>query len=1043
MFRVFRSGWSLAALIPLALTVGAASGGIGPQGKTETATPDFMRDIFPVIKGKCASCHSSQAPSGGLALDSPEGLQKGGASGRTVVSKKSGESLLVKRILGLGDKPQMPMGFAPLDAKTIKKIRAWIDAGADFGSGKKAKHWAYVPPKRPSLPKVASAGPLANPIDLFVLGRLKKEGLSPSPQADKETLCRRVYLDLTGLPPTVEQQDEFLNDTSPHAYEFLVDRLLASPHYGEKMARAWLDVARYADTNGYEKDLPRQMWLWRDWVIDAFNSNMPYDRFTIEQLAGDLLPNPTPSQRIATGFHRNSMLNDEGGIDPEEFRVVAVMDRIDATTTTWLGTTLACAQCHNHKYDPLPQRDYYGMFAFFNQSADNGRDIDPILRVPSPLQKAELDRLEVLIAKAETERLARTPTALSHQADWERSVLEGWSALRPSKWESQATLNRLPDQSLLASGADPVEDLYIVEYPVSAGLIAGLRVEALPDPSLPEGSSGRNFNGNFVLRKVEASLRHSDGKTTPLKFNKAGADFTQGGHDPMTTIHDGDLPGWAIAGFQPEQRVRHELVLRASVPAATANGDVLIVRYIHQSRHKNHNLGRFRLSTTSDGELAGMKPLPNKLFAAIQKPRETRSAEESEALQNHYLSVTPDLADVNAELSQAKQQKADIESKLPTVMVMRERETPRQNHLLERGDFRTPGAFVMPHTPVALGGWSTRPDRLGLARWIVDRQNPLSARVMVNRLWEQCFGHGIVATMEDFGTQGERPTHPELLDWLAVEFMESGWNVKGMLRKIVTSKTYKQASSADVALIAKDPQNHYLARGPRFRLDAEGIRDAALLSSGRLTPTVGGPSVMPPQPPGVWENSFTFYDTKDRWVDAEGPNRYRRGLYTYWRRTAPYPMALTFDLKQRDTCVATRSRTNTPLQALNLLNDPTFVECAGGLAEKLAKTAHNALSRGPSSAIVPAPDHSEAAIVEAIRYGFRSCTSRMPTEREVAVLESLYERALAQFEKDADAASNLLKAARTPDGEGEPAERAAWVAVANALLNLDETLTKR
>ncbi len=1014
-------------VLALAGTFAIAAGGVR-LGQSSTKI-DFAHDIAPLLKAKCGSCHGAEAPAAGLRLDTPEGVAKGGVSGSILKAAPGKPALLVERLRGHGGKPQMPLNFAPLSEEVIQRIERWIAEGASLGSARR-KHWAYVPPKKSALPVVKRPDWLRNPIDRFILSRLEKEGLTPSAEASKETLCRRLYLDLTGLPPTVKAQDQFLKDARPDAYERLVDKLLASPHYGEKMARVWMDLARYADTNGYEKDLPRQIWKWRDWVIDAFNRNLPFDQFTIEQLAGDLLPNPTADQLIATGFQRNSMLNDEGGIDPEEFRVVAVMDRVDATATTWLGTTMACAQCHDHKYEPISQRDYYRFYAFFNQSQDNGRDRDPVLKVPSPDQRAMLDALENTLARTKQQLIDRTPNAEAGFGDWLERQRTGWRSLRPVEWSAKATLTRLPDDSLLASGADPVQDEYTVTYPLPKGGFAGMRIDAIPDPSLPEGSSGRNFNGNFVLRKVAAELLRSDGSRHPLAFSEARADFTQGGHDAMTVIRDGDLAGWAIAGFEPKNRVLHTLHLKMVAPAAARDGDRLIVRYIHQSRHANHNLGRFRLWVTDDGDLAAAIPPPAPVRRAID------AGEVVETAKTFYVSVAPELAEFRDRIAQTERQIKEIDASVPTTLILRDLEKPRLDRVLVRGDFRTPGDPVTPGVPAAFGGFAPRSNRLGLARWLVHPKNPLTARVQVNRMWEQVFGRGLVATSENFGNQGDPPSHPELLDWLAVDFIESGWNIKRMMRQMVTSRTYRQSARAGGAGLANDPYNILLGRAPRYRVDAEGVRDLALAASGRLTATIGGPSVMPPQPPGVWENSFTFYDTKDRWVDEEGPNRYRRGLYTFWRRTAPFPMALTFDLKTRDVCVARRSRTNTPLQALNTLNDPFFLECAGELARGMLDAAQLASANQKVGGFSAISDDA------GLTYGFRAATSRRPKETDLAPLRKLLRLSRETFRKDGTAGGKLLDVARSRPRADKVPERAAWTVVANAILNLDESLTR-
>ncbi|HWA82790.1 MAG TPA: DUF1553 domain-containing protein, partial [Fimbriimonadaceae bacterium] len=628
------------------------------------------------------------------------------------------------------------------------------------------------------------------------------------------------------------------------------------------------------------------------------------------------------------------------------------------------------------------------------------------------------DLLSTEIQDYQSKMNAMRPTILAAQTmPWDRD----WATVKPLSAEAaEAHLSVLDDSSILASGPNPKADLYRVTVPL-AGLdrLAGFRIEAIPDPSLPGHSSGRNENGNFVLRHVEAMIVHRDGSMTPLKLAAAVADFSQQDFDPQSTVSDGPGLGWAIAAFQPENRTLHQLAISLASRYKPAPTDRLLITLRHPTQFPNHNLGRFRISLTSNRRLAAVVPPTAATAALLSKPADKRSKDEEALVEDYLLRSAPELAEVRAQLTDAQARLDKLRAKAPTTMVMRDLPTSRPNHILKRGDFRTPGDPVDPATPECLGGKLTRPDRLGLARWLVDPKNPLTARVEINRLWEQCFGRGIVTTPEDFGSQGDPPSHPELLDWLASEFMARKWTVKAMLRLIVTSETYKQSSRVTPELQAKDPNNVLLARGPRFRVEAEMIRDIALTASGLLSEKIGGPSVMPPQPPGIWENSFSFYDTKERWKDATGPDRYRRGLYTYWRRTAPYPMALTFDLKSRDMCIAHRSRTNSPLQALNLLNDPVFLECAGRLGVKMGQAK------------------------EGIVYGFRSCTGRTPSAKEVAILEGVRRDALADFRRQGGAATaEFLRAAGITAKEDLTDENAAWIAVANTILNLDETITK-
>jgi hypothetical protein len=727
-----------------------------------SAKVDFGADILPLLKARCASCHAGTGAAAGLDLSTAAGIQKGGSSGKLVLGGNSKGSLLIHRLAGQDGKPRMPMGFAPLGDEEMAKMRAWIDGGASVASAN-GRHWAYVKPVRPALPAVKNKVWIRNPIDAFVLARLEKEGLKPSEQASKETLLRRVSLDLTGLPPTVEEADAFLADTSPNAYEKVVDRLLASPQYGERQARPWLDLARYADTNGYEADRRRSMWPYRDWVVKAFNRNIPFDQFTIEQIAGDLLPNATVDQLVATGFNRNTMHNEEGGVDRAEQRWLTLIDRVATTSQTWLGSTVACAQCHDHKYDPFKQKDFYRFLAYFETAQE------PAYELPSPELDAERQALRKQIADLE--------------------------AAKAEKKKIDELKNRLN----------------------------GLR-----GPS------------TLIMREPKG----------------AGA--------PWTYVR---LKGSFLAKGEP-------------------------------------------------------------LYAAT-----------------------------------------------PGFLGAAEKDLPQS--------------------------------RLGLAKWLVSKDNPLTARVTVNRMWEQYFGRGLVETTEDLGTQGSKPTHPKLLDWLATEFMRRAWDMKALHRLIVTSATYRQSSAVSPKLLERDPSNELLTRGPRFRLEAEMIRDAALRASGLLSLKMGGPSVYPPQPDGIWDSPYS----DERWQPSQGEDRYRRSIYTFWKRTAPYPAFVLLDAASREACTVRRIRTNTPLQALALLNDPGMLDAAKALAKRM--------TAAPTSR-------------EGIVYAFRSCVTRRPTEAETNRLIALYQRLNDRYTKDPESAKKL---------GGDPSS-AAFTMVANVILNLDENLTK-
>ncbi|MBX7165069.1 MAG: PSD1 and planctomycete cytochrome C domain-containing protein [Pirellulales bacterium] len=800
-----------------------------------TVAVDFTRDIQPLLAARCYECHGPNTRESGLRLDDRTAALDGGDQGRDILPGKSAESRLIHLVSGLVADSMMPPEGEPLTAVEVGLLRAWIDAGAPWNADANAatdeqpKHWAYVAPVRPSLPAVQDLSWPRGELDYFVLARIEAAGLKPSPPAPRASWLRRASLDLIGLPPTLEELDTFLADESPQAFEHAVDRLLASPHYGERWARHWLDLARYADTQGYEKDNRRVIWPYRDWVIRALNRDLPFDEFTIEQLAGDLLPEATVDQRVATGFHRNTMCNTEGGTDNEEFRNAAVVDRVNTTFAVWLGTTFNCCQCHSHKYDPFTQREYYQFFAFLNNTADADTDDDaPRLPVPTPEEEQALAAHQAAVAQLEAQ-LQAVPAELT--------------------------------------GGD------MAQLPESIRAIAAVPV------------------------------------------------------DQRT----------------PEQRAE---------------------------------LAKF--NTERDPALA-------------------RAAEELDKLQKNPPAVT-------------------------STPVYEELAEPRTTRIQLRGNFLDPSDEVSAGVPAVLHALpeDAPKNRLTMAHWLVDPRNPLVARVLVNRLWEQYFGRGIVETCEDFGTQGDRPTNPELLDWLATELVRLDWSLKAMHRTIVLSATYRQSSHVAPELAAHDPDNRLLARGPRLRLEAEMVRDQALAASGLLSAKMYGPSVMPPQPDGVWQVVYSG----DTWNTSAGEDRYRRGIYTFWRRTSPHPMMTTFDAPSREVCVVRRSRSNTPLQALVTLNDPVFVEAAQALARRML------LESGASPA-------------ERIERGFRLCVARRPEADETARLVALVESELAAYRQDPEAAARMATEPLGPVPTGlDTAELAAWTVVANVLLNLDETLTK-
>lgn len=1014
---------------------------------------DFNRDIAPILGRTCMGCHSGDAPRGGLNLESRDNALRGGRSGKpAIVPGRAAQSRLIQFASGTVPDLRMPPQGAMLEPEKIALLSRWIDEGASWGpvgpDGKPLEHWhwAYRPIRRHDLPRVNDPTWPRNFVDHFVLARLESENLRPSPEASRPTLIRRLSLDLVGLPPTPEEVDAFVADSGPDAYQRLVDRLLDSPHYGERWARLWLDLSRYADTNGYEKDARRSMWPWRDWVIDAFNRDMPFDQFTVEQLAGDLLPQPGIDQVVATGFNRNTMTNEEGGTDVEEFRVDAVFDRVDTVSTIWLGSTIGCARCHDHKFDPIRQVDYFRLFAFFNQDRADAEVFDftekraggAMVTQARLDQRAEFSRLTGLIRELEARYRLDAPELDAGQKRWEedrRAEMLAWSPLvfLHASAASGAALTPQPaDGSILASGAIPDRDTYTLEAQIPADVsLAGLRLEVLPDSSLGGNGPGRADNGNFVLSDIRASL--VDAQTEqPVALSGPVADHEQrnyGSGEAYLVEHaiDGDpaRTGWAIGPRQGEMHAAH---FSLSLPPAPSPR--LLRLTLAQQWGGQHTIGRFRFLTTSTATVAASTPLPGNTLVVIQKPAGSRSVEESAALREMYRAVAPETLSIRTELADLRAQLARLT--VGTTLVMAANDQRRTSHLLIKGNFLTPGDEVQPDVPPILPPMAAgqRHDRLGFAHWLVDERNPLTARVTVNRWWEQLFGRGIVETSEDFGTQGDAPSHPELLEELAARFMEEGWSLKELCRMIVTSATYRQSSTVSLDLWERDPANRFLARGARFRLEAEMIRDNALAISGLLHPALGGPSVFPPQPPGIW----TMIYNSDQWVNSTGPDRYRRGLYTFWRRTAPYPTFTTFDAPSREITCTRRARTNTPLQALITLNDPQFVEAAGALALRVRNEAGSQTRQQLARA-------------------FRLCVSHDPDAAQIDLLLRFFEMERSHFATDADGTRTYLRSVfadglhlreveKIMSEDSAAADLAAMALTCNVLLNMDETLTR-
>lgn len=993
----------------------------------------FDRDVRPILSDTCFHCHGPDAEGRptDMRLDTPEGLRADLGDGtHPVVPGRPNESEIWSRIASDDPDLQMPPPDSgrSLSKAQIDVLRRWIEQGAKW-----EPHWSFAAPKRVAPPAVPSDDWSRNAIDRFVLAKLEAAGLSPSEEATKETLIRRVTLDLTGLPPTLEEVDAFLADESPDAYDRLVDRLLASPRYGEWMALPWLDAARYADTNGFQQDRTRTMWPWRDWVVRMLNENQPFHEFTVQQLAGDQLPNASTEQRLASGFHRNHMLNGEGGRIAEESRVEYVVDRVETTSTVWLGLTLGCARCHDHKYDPFTQREFYELYAFFNNVDESGRvdaggDAHPVMPYPLPGQQQRIDATEVRLAEL-TRELKERPTVEAEEfATWETRLREeiessdksGWRVVVPEEFTSAngQTMTLLDDQSVFVTGENPAKDVYTVHTSLSPGTVTGFRLEALPHESFTNGGLARSNSGNFVLTDVDVTIVDAAGKSHPVEIASAVATHEQG-NLKITNAFDADpTSGWAV--LDGEIAKPRAGVFVFADPVEVPEGASLQLVLKQESVHASHNIGRFRLSVTSVAKpsLDGEPGYPDAFLAAIRVPAEERTAAQQRALLDHYHSNSTRTKKLRAEIDAARKSLDTLRKAIPKVMVMRERLIPRTTHVLVRGAYDKYGDQVAKGLPAALPE-SDANTRLGLAEWIVDPDHPLTARVTVNRQWQHFFGFGLVRTPEDFGSQGERPTHPDLLDWLATEFIRSDWDVKQMHRLIVTSSTYRQSSEVTPALLDADPENRLLSRSPRHRLSSFGLRDQALALAGLLVERRGGEPVKPYQPDRIWAD-FSF--NKIKYVQDHGDKLYRRTLYTFWRRSVGPTML--FDTSARQVCTVNVRRTNTPLHALTTLNDITFVEASRKFAERILREG------GESDS-------------DRVTWAFRLATSRRPNDAEQTVLLRALERGREHYRANGAEVDAVLGIGESPVDESlDRTEIAAWTGVANVILNLDEVLVR-
>jgi hypothetical protein len=1151
-----------------------------------TPTPkaiDFNRDIRPILAENCLKCHGpdDEARKAKLRFDLQAEARKPAKSGNIAIVPGAPEkSELISRITASDPDDLMPPPKTgkKLTPAQIQLLRAWISQGAPY-----AAHWSYVKPNRPALPSVKSQRWARNAIDRFILARLEKEHLKPSPEADRYTLIRRLSLDLTGLPPSVEEADQFVKDRNPSAYENLVDRLLAKPSFGEHWARLWLDLARYADSAGYADDPPRTIWAYRDYVIKAFNANKPFDRFTVEQIAGDLLDDADDDVETGTAFHRNTMTNNEGGTSDEEFRNAAVVDRVNTTMSVWMATSMGCAQCHTHKYDPISQREYFQFFAFFNNTEDADlKDESPLFDLYTPEQKQQLAKIHADIAKLEKTIKTSTPALVASETNWETHFPVGheWLSLKPAEAQARDGGSiSIAESNTLKIAPQQRAELYTIRLPLQTERIAGVRIEALPSPAetgsdeqlnrsylithvaakvispetnhlvgrfvrveipgrekilslaevqvfsggknlAPSGSASQsstaydgaarlaidgNVDGNYEkakstthteasenpwwevdlkaaspidrivvwnrtdhelqsrLKDFKLSLLDNDRQIVwestvhevptpsatlslhgsgPVDFAAAFADSNRSESDPKAVIAEaakGKKKGWAV---EPNDLHPHSLTLLPARPFQVPPGSKLEVKIDQFAERVQAPSALIRISASEDPRLAEYAAVPENILDILTVAPPQRTDQQSSSLSAWYrANVAPELKTERQQLAKLKKNLADI---IPnTVPIMRELagDKRRKTHIQLRGNYLSLSDEVSEGVPAAFPPLpkSAPLNRLTVARWLVSPDNPLTPRVIANRVWEQIFGVGIVRTSEDFGTQGDRPTHPELLDWLACELRDgpqadaghpdtqyatritehSAWNLKNFLRLLVTSAAYRQSSRVTPELQERDPDNLLLARGPRFRAPAEVVRDQALAVSGLLSTKMYGPPVRPPQPSSGL--AAAFGGSLD-WKPSEGEDRYRRALYTEWRRTSPYPSMATFDAPNREVCALRRPRSNTPLQALVTLNDPVFVENAQALGRRMAE--------------LPGSRADKA------RLGFRLCLIRPPAPKELNELTTLFETASADYAKHPDNAKKLVGESKTEDIQQRSDELAAWTAVANVLLNLDETLMR-
>jgi hypothetical protein len=983
---------------------------------TGRAEVDFRRDIQPFFAEHCLECHGADKAKGGLSLTTRSGALKvleSGAPG--IVPGNPGASQILARLEtehGEDKMPPLKKTKRPTPAE-VAKVRLWVGEGAPW-----ATHWAYTPIRKPS----GLTGTPSQQIDSLVRQRLAKEKILPSPEAGKNTLLKRVYYDLLGLPPTPEEAAAFLNDTAPDAYANLVERTLASAHFGERWGRHWLDQARYADSDGYEKDSPRpDAWRYRDWVIDAVNRDTPLDRFTIEQLAGDLLDDATPEQVLATAFHRQTLTNKEGGVDQEQYRVEAVFDRTETTGSVWLAHTVGCARCHSHKYDQISQKEYYQLFALFNNADETVSKVGVSRAELEAFEQKNAAHLATVLSKRKEYAEARAPLA-NRLPSWEVDMQKQLAALAGKKAEAvpiksvsfqsarKAQFEELADGSILLKGKAAETDTYTITFQLPPGTFGGFRVEALPDESLPNKGPGHAPNGNFVLTKFSVQTDDS-GVPQPLELHSPSATFMQAGFAATAATDEDPQTGWAILGGTGKpQGITFQLVHPLVLTEPRAVTVKLEQAY---KKSQSHLLGRFRMEALRGETEESL--LPPELKRLVNTGSEKWTTEQKESIVDWLV-----FFDAGANAARQALLAAEAAGPKPPLMevrVLSQRRAPRETRVLHRGEFLNPTDAVATGTPAVLPPIQPRSpqgsDRLDFARWLVSPENPLTARVLVNQVWMRLFGEGIVRSVGDFGVRGEAPTHPELLDLLASQLMESGWSRKALIRSILLSSTYRQSSVSRPDLLETDPLNKLLARQNRMRVEGEIVRDLHLAASGLLARKIGGPSVFPPMPPEIASLS---YAGNFRWTDSTGEDRYRRGMYTFFKRTAPYPDLVTFDCPDANVASVRRTVSNTPLQALTTLNAQTFTEAAQALAKRYVETS------GPE-------EQTDASRIQRL---FESCLLRSPDEGEAKGLLSLLRSARDTFQREPSQAQKL----------GGTPELAAWTTVVRVVLNTDEFITR-